>query len=195
MNRAELKSRAKELLKPQFITVLLTGIISGLLVTLLNGIPVVGTIACLVVAGPLGVGAMLIYTTVTAGETAQLEQLFEPFKTNFVSALLANLISGLLIVLYSLLLLVPGIIKAYSYAMVLYVLLFEPELSAMDALHRSEELMRGHRMELFVLQMSFIGWALLCIATFGLAAIWVGPYTEITQTLFFDKIYAAANNA
>lgn len=194
MNRAQLKTQAKALLKPQFFTVLLTGIVSGLVVALLNVIPVVGNIASIVIAGPLAMGAMLVYTTVTAGKTAQLEQLFEPFKTNFLTAFLANLISVIMIMLYSLLLVVPGIMKAYSYAMVPYVLRYEPELSAMDALHRSEDLMRGHRMELFMLELSFLSWLPLFIITVGLAGFWVGPYIEITQTLFYDRIYSAATH-
>lgn len=221
MNRTELKAKAKELLKPQFITVLLTVVITGILVGILNsmsatetlsqfklngsdvitlsiltppsGTALIGTIIGLLVAGPLAVGAMLVYTTVTAGKTAQLEQIFNPFKTNFISCFLANLLVDLIVALFSLLLVIPGIMRAYSYAMVSYVLCKEPECSAMEALARSKSMMKGHRMELFKLHLSFIGWFLLCIVTFGLALLWVGPYTEITQTLFFDKIYNEAN--
>lgn len=192
MNRAEMKAQAKAMMKPQFATLLLTLIVSGLLAGLVNIIPVAGTIVSILIAGPLAVGATLIYTTVTAGRKAQLEQLFEPFKTNFVTCFLANLVAGIISALYALLLIVPGIMKGYSYAMVPYVLRYEPELATMDALHRSEDLMRGHRMELFMLHLSFIGWGLLCAVTFGLAAIWVAPYTELTQTLFFDQVYGAA---
>lgn len=219
MNRAQLKAQAKTLLKPQFITVLLAIIISGFVVGALESMPVVsvtraiqnsgattftisatgspvttfGTLVGLLIGGPLAVGAMLVYTAVTAGKTAKLEQLFEPFKTQFVTSFLANLVSGLVIALFSLLLIIPGIMKAYSYAMVPYVLAKEPNLSCMEALHRSQDLMKGHRMELFVLHLSFIGWGLLCVITLGLAAIWVAPYTQITTTLFFDRVYAAEN--
>lgn len=192
MDRAQLKAQAKLLLKPQFVTVLMTGIVSGVVLGLLNIIPVIGTLAYIALAGPLAVGAMLIYTTVTAGKTAQLEQLFEPMKTNFLTTCLTNLVAGIIIALYSLLLVVPGIMKAYSYSMIHYVLRQEPQLTTMEALNRSQDLMAGHRMELFMLHLSFIGWALLCAVTFGLAAIWVAPYIEITQTLFFDQIYGAA---
>lgn len=216
MNRAELKTRAKALLKPQFVTVLLAAIISDLLIGLLSsgpavnvfpkdgqaftfsfsfstsGMSLIGTIIALVIAGPLAVGATKIFATVTAGQTAKLEQMFDPFKTNFVTCFLANLVSGIFIALYSLLLIVPGVMKAYSYAMVPYVLVKEPQLSAMEALHRSESLMKGHRMELFMLHLSFIAWMLLVIVTLGLALLWVAPYANVTETLFFDKIYGAA---
>ena len=221
MNRAELKVRAKGLLKPQFVTVLLALIVSQLLMGLLTSSPLVtltrkvptnihavtftvstslsgttllGVIASLLLSGPLAVGAMHVCTTITAGGKARVEQLFDAFKTNFVSCFLAHLIGNLIIALYCLLLIIPGIMKAYSYAMVSYVLRQEPECSAMDALHRSQEMMHGHRMELFMLQLSFIGWYALCVLTLGLALIWVSPYEKMTETVFFDKIYGAAAN-
>lgn len=194
MDNASIKRRAKELVKGQFSTVLLTAIVVGAIMGPVNGIKGVGNFISLILAGPLAVGALAVYTTVTAGEQAQLEQIFSHFKTNLAECIIAHIVRTLFIALWSLLLVIPGIMKAYSYAMTNYLLHKEPELSAMDAIARSKELMNGHRMDLFVLDLSFIGWLLLTIVTFGIAYIWVGPYMSIAQTVFFDQLYYGTNN-
>lgn len=189
MTTAQMKARAKDCLRVHWGTVLLTLIISAAISMVINLIPVIGSIAALVLAGPISVGVMLVLTNVTAGKSVSIGQIFDPIGYCFVSAFLANLLQGVFVFLWSLLLVVPGIMKAYSYAMTFYVLRYEPNLTGTEALRRSESLMNGHRMELFKLQLSFIGWLLLCTVTFGLATIWVAPYMEVTETIFFDSIY------
>ena len=93
--------------------------------------------------------------------------------------------------LWSLLLVIPGIIKAYAYSMSFYILADNPELTASEALAKSQSLMRGHKMELFILELSFIGWFFLIGLTFGLAAIYVAPYMEATMANFYNSIKEA----
>ena len=78
--------------------------------------------------------------------------------------------------------------KSYSYAMTWYVLADHPEMGANEAITKSKEIMQGHRMELFILQLSFIGWFLLGSITFGLAYIYVIPYMETTIANFYNEI-------
>ena len=90
--------------------------------------------------------------------------------------------------LFYLLLLIPGIIKAYAYSQAMYILAENPHLSAREVLRRSEEMMDGHKMDLFLLGLSFIGWVLLTVVTFGIASIWAIPYAEAAYTNFYKKL-------
>ena len=79
--------------------------------------------------------------------------------------------------LWSLLFIIPGIIKSYAYCMTPYILANEPAVSATDALKLSMRMTEGHKWEIFVLQLSFLGWQLLSVLTLGiLEIVWVGPY-------------------
>lgn len=94
----------------------------------------------------------------------------------------------LLIVLWSLLFLIPGIIKKYSYSMTPYILHEYPELSASEAIHRSRMMMRGHKFDLFWLQLSFIGWFILSILTAGIGFLWLAPYYQTAQAAFYEEV-------
>lgn len=88
------------------------------------------------------------------------------------------------------LLVVPGIILCFAYAMVPYVLRDNPELSCTETLAKSREMMKGHKWELFVLYLSFIGWAILCVFTFFIGFLWLTPYMQMTETKFYEKLRA-----
>ena len=94
----------------------------------------------------------------------------------------------LFVSLWSMLLLIPGIVKAYSYAMLPYILKDNPELSAMDAIRLSSKMMKGHKFDLFYLQLSFIGWAILAVLTGGIGLLWLQPYMMTTQASFYQDI-------
>ena len=94
----------------------------------------------------------------------------------------------LFVSLWSMLLLIPGIVKAYSYAMLPYILKDNPELSAMDAIRLSSNMMKGHKFDLFYLQLSFIGWAILAVLTGGIGLLWLQPYMMTTQASFYQDI-------
>ena len=94
----------------------------------------------------------------------------------------------LFVSLWSMLLLIPGIVKAYSYAILPYILKDNPELSAMDAIRLSSKMMKGHKFDLFYLQLSFIGWAILAVLTGGIGLLWLQPYMMTTQASFYQDI-------
>ncbi len=99
-----------------------------------------------------------------------------------------GLLSWIFIFLWTLLLVVPGIVKAFSYSLVYLVLIDNPEYSAIEAITRSRQMMNGHKWELCKLGFSFIGWWLLCIVTFGIAAIWVVPYFATAFARFYENL-------
>lgn len=113
--------------------------------------------------------------------------LFSYFK-HWKNAILTNLLQAVYIFLWSLLCIIPGIIAQYNYAMTPYILAENPELSPNEALQRSKEMMHGHRMELFLLNLSFIGWTILAVLTCGIGFIWLVPYINATNAEFYREI-------
>lgn len=90
--------------------------------------------------------------------------------------------------LWSLLLIFPGIYAALGYAMTPYLLAEHPELTAREAIQRSKALMEGHRWDLFLLNLSFIGWAILCALTMGFGSIFLNPYIEAAHAAFYRSL-------
>jgi uncharacterized membrane protein len=149
-----------------------------------SGITFVGPF---LVTGPLYAGIQMMFLGLTRGERPQIERLFAGFQ-NFVKFLVLYLVVGLFTFLWSLLFFVPGIIKAISYSFAPYILIENPDMDPMDAIKRSQAMTYGHKMELFVLGLSFIPWLLLVSVTFGLAAIYVEPYVMATYTNAYLRI-------
>lgn len=144
-------------------------------------------IVTLLLVPVLNLGVHQIYLKATTDEKPHFSEMFSKMS-QFGTAFLTSLLTGIFVILWSLLLIIPGIIAAYSYSMVYFILAENPEMSAMEAIRESKRIMKGHKFELFVLQLSFIWWYLLCVVTFGLASIYVIPYTEMAKANFYNKI-------
>lgn len=125
----------------------------------------------------------------------QLESMFTVYRDNFLKAFLVPLLQGLFVFLWSLLFFIPGVIMAYAYSMAIYVANDNPELSAMDAIRKSRELMDGHKWDLFVLDLSFIGWIFLCLLTFGIGFFFLAPYIEMAHVEFYRELTEQATEA
>ncbi len=156
-----------------------------------NSISGVVGIVVLLIVPVLTLGVHHVYLKATTDEKPKLSEMFSKMS-QFGTAFLTSLLTGIFVILWSLLLIVPGIIAAYSYSMVYFILAEHPEMGAMDAIRESKRIMKGHKFELFVLQLSFIWWYLLILVTFGLAALYVAPYTEMAKANFYNKIKQAA---
>lgn len=102
----------------------------------------------------------------------------------------AYLFRGILITLWSLLLVIPGIIKSLSYAMTMYIVKDHPELTVNEAIDLSKDMMYGHKYDLFYLYISFIGWYLLSILTLGIGTFWLMPYIQTAQASFYEDVKA-----
>jgi uncharacterized membrane protein len=120
---------------------------------------------------------------------AQIEDLFDGFR-HFEHSLVLYIVRTLFIVLWSLLLIVPGIVAALRYSMAMYILHDNPELTGMDALRRSKDLTKGYKGRLFGLYLSFIGWAILCIFTLGIGYLWLVPYIKVAEANFYEGLKA-----
>jgi uncharacterized membrane protein len=110
-------------------------------------------------------------------------------KEQPVNAPLLSVISNFFIGLWTLLFIVPGIVKSYSYAMSSYLLVNEKTLGPVDAITKSRQLMDGKKMQLFMLDLGYFGWYLLSILTLGILTIWVSAWHQTARALFFADAY------
>lgn len=120
-------------------------------------------------------------------QTGGLETLFACFQ-QFWRFLSAVLLMGLFTALWTMLFIIPGIIAAYSYSQTIYIMLDNPGMSAMEAIAASKQMMRGHKAEYFVLELSFVGWALLSGFTMGILLIWLEPYMQVSKANFYNAV-------
>lgn len=191
MNRAELKSRAKAQIKGKigvlFLITLIIGAISGAAGALLGKIPGGSLVASIIITPAFALSLMRVYLLVSQDAKPEIKDAFCGFD-DFWSAFKVTFLVGLYTFLWSLLLVIPGIVKSYSYSMSLYILAENKGKSAKECIQESIEMTNGHKMELFVLSLSFIGWVLLGAITLGIAYIWIAPYMQVTYTNAYHSL-------
>ncbi len=186
----ELMLEAREALSGKWGLAVITFFVYSLLLAILSVIPFFGTLAVLLIAGPMAVGIAIFSLKISRNENAKFEQIFEGFG-NYGTTLGAYLLMVLFIFLWMLLLIIPGIIAAISYSQTFYILADDDSgLDSMGALSKSKEMMNGYKWKYFCLGLRFIGWALLCILTFGIGFLWLTPYIQISNAKFYEDLKA-----
>lgn len=195
MDRVQLKKQAKEQIRGKigilFIITLIIALISGAAGFILGLIPFVGPlVASIIITPAFALSLARIYINIVAGKDASVNDTFSGFD-DFWSAFKVTFLVGLFTFLWSLLFIIPGIIKSYSYSMSMYVLAENKGMPALEAIDRSKKMTDGHKMELFVLELSFIGWMLLVCITFGIAAIYAVPYMMTTEVNYYNEMKGA----
>ena len=113
--------------------------------------------------------------------------IFDGFK-NFGNVFVLYLLTSLYTFLWTLLFIVPGIIKAFSYSMSNFILAENPDIKPSDAIKESQKLMDGNKLDYFMLGLSFIGWEILNLFTLGILSIWLQPYIHTTQAAFYEAV-------
>lgn len=135
----------------------------------------------------LNAGYARYHLGVRRGEEMPYETLFDGFS--FAGKLiLLSIVQYLFIFLWSLLFVIPGIIAAYRYRFAVYNLCEDPEMGVMDAINMSKAQTNGFKWQLFVLDLSFLGWQILCGLTLGILYIWIQPYIFQTDIGYFQQI-------
>ncbi len=147
----------------------------------------VGAIAALILGGPFELAQSTISLNAVRRKNVTVEMTFGGFK-NFANAFFLYLVNAIFIFLWSLLFIVPGIIKELSYSMSFYILADNPELTQDQARAKSIEMMNGNKWRLFCLRFSFIGWFLLSIITCGILLFWVVPYVNCAEAEFYRDL-------
>lgn len=138
---------------------------------------------------PLTYGYDTIFLRNLRSEPVGVEHMFDGFR-DYGRIFITLLWQNVLILLWTLLLIVPGIVKSLTYAQTPYILLDNPKLSTVEAIHLSREMMFGYKGKLFLLLLSFIGWGILCIFTCGVGFLWLAPYMQSSMAAFYEDVRA-----
>lgn len=138
---------------------------------------------------PLAVGAASAFKRLlTGGDGNVTSNMVDDSLSGYWHNFWGMLLMCIFVTLWSLLLVIPGIIKSFSYAMTPYILKDYPELSANQAISLSCKMMKGHKFDLFWLYLSFIGWVFLSLFTFGIGSFWLIPYMYTAQAAFYQDV-------
>lgn len=201
MSRAQLKEQAKKQLggnifAQQWLYFVLVEVIVGAIIGLCSGLSwlVIGAVALLLVTGPLAYALTTISAKLAkGGKEVIINDTFSGFTDGrFGQTFLLGLMESIFIVLWSLLFVIPGIIKAYAYSMAFFIYNDDNSKSWSQCLKESQELTKGHKWELFVLDLSFIGWFIVGSFVFGIGTLWVQVYRQQTLANFYYALKGPA---
>ena len=136
---------------------------------------------------PLAWGLVVYFLRLIRQEDIRYGHLFDGFS-EYWRILWAELLKGIYVLLWGLLLIIPGIIKQYSYAMTEFILKDHPEMNGEQAICESMRLMQGHKMQLFLLDLSMIGWGILSLLTLGIGFLFLYPYMYSAHAHFYEDL-------
>ena len=196
MNRVEIKNFAKEKLSGNLGSIwkiliialgisLATGIVFGILFNNMDADFLDSLLGILMM--PLGIGTTAFFVSLIENTNFEAKDLFKYYH-DFVKIIGVTVLMGLIVMLGYICFIIPGIILTLSYSLVPIILIKKPELGIVETLKYSREKMQGHKLDAFVLGLSFIGWAILGTLTVGILYIWLFPYMQLTFTKFYLNI-------
>lgn len=146
-----------------------------------------GSLLSFILMGPITLGVAGYFLKLIRNEEPIIEDMFGGFKF-FIKSFVLNLLITIFVILWSLLLIIPGIIAALRYSMAYYIMMDNPQLGAFDALNQSKRMMVGFKFELLRLYVSYLGWFLLGVITLGIAFLWINPYFETAKANFYHDL-------
>ncbi len=185
-----LMQQARESLSGKWFLAIQFSLILFVLTTASNFVPFLS----LVISGPLYFGIVYVFLKLSRNETPMLSDSMIGFNS-FVRNFLAYVLVVIFVILWMILLIVPGIIAAYAYALTFFILADDPSISALNAIKKSKEMMRGNKWKLFCLFLRFIGWMILALCTFGVGFLWLMPYMQMTLVKFYEDVKAGYQEA
>ncbi|MBN1760016.1 MAG: DUF975 family protein [Chitinispirillaceae bacterium] len=181
-----LMTRARESLKGNW------GIVVGVtlvyfLITAIAGSPKFIKIAGFIIGGPMALGYQIFFLSLIRRKNITFGMLFEGFN-NFLTALGAYVLMIIFVILWLLLLIVPGIIAAMSYSLTWFIIADNPAIGPLEAIRKSKQMMMGHKWKLFYLSCRFWAWILLGFVTAGIGFLWIGPYMMASFAHFYQDL-------
>ena len=195
--RSELKQNAKNQLKNNW-GLAIGAIIVSMLISLIPEIltyidlesatiAILVQIISLIIAGPIAIGQCKLFINLSNNENPKFSDVWFGFG-NILKALGVTLLIGIAVSIGTIFFIIPGIIISFMYSQVYYIMAENPDISVLDCLRESARIMKGHKMELFILELSFLGWIILTALTCGIAGLYVLPYYSATLANFYLKI-------
>lgn len=156
----------------------------------IGGFSVLAFLINIFVCKPLEIGGRWFFLNNSEGR-GDINDFKHGFEVNYLNNVLTMFLRDLFITLWSLLLFVPGVVKMYAYSLVPYILAEHPEMSGTEAIQLSEKMMKGHKWNAFVLDLSFMGWTILSVLTFGIVGFfYTNPYASATDAELYKAIKA-----
>ena len=157
----------------------------------LNGVviisSIIGFLISVFVGNAIAVG-LCNYFIKNTDSKPSFKDAFSGFKIKYGRNIGTILLIGIKIALWSILFVIPGIIKTYEYAIIPYILADDPEISSKDAFKKAKQMMKGNKWRLFKLEFSFIGWVLLCVLTLGIGTFFLIPYVNAANAEFYVEL-------
>ena len=190
----ELRAKAREQLgnnifSQNWLMALLVLLIASAIVSIGSTFVIVG----ILLEGFLMVGVAKIFLTLKRkGGEIDIVDLFSGTK-QLADNMLLGLMHYLFVFLWSMLFVIPGIVKAYSYSMCYYIKHDHPEYNWKECIDASRKMMRGHKWRLFTLHFSFIGWYIVGSFAFGIGTLWVNPYLRAAEVNFYEDLLEKAS--
>ena len=184
-----LMEKARETLKGKWWVAIQATLLYLIIQILLGAVPgkLAKPIVSLAVGAPIALGLTMFWLSFSRNDATKITKIFEGFNT-WVRALKTYFLMSLYILLWTLLLIIPGIIASFAYSQTFYIISEDKEIGTRAALKKSKEMMKGNKWKLFCLLCGFIGWGLLSIISFGIGFIWLIPYVQVTLAKFYDDI-------
>ena len=150
------------------------------------------TLAQLIIGGAIELGYAQYLLKQHGRANFEFNDLFSQFD-RFGQGFCQKFLRGLYVFLWSLLFIIPGIIKNYAYAMTPFIMAENPDMTASEAITASKELMNGHKSELFMLELTFIGWSLLAALSCNIGNLALNPYKSATRAVFYKDLTGGAS--
>ena len=193
MSNKEIRAKARadlggNIFDGKWMMALLAALVISLIVGVCAAIPVAGSVGVFIIGGPLMLGLTGYFLRLSRNQDTKIEDVFDSFSEHFLQSFLLYLMTGIFTFLWSLLFVIPGIVKSYAYSMAFYVKRDNPTYDWKQCLDESQRIMRGYKWKLFCLQLSFIGWAIVCVFTFGIGTLWLTPYMNAATANFYESI-------
>ena len=170
------------------IVVLIISMVLGVSSVFMIGAEWAGNLATLVVAPPLAIGICIFSLNIIRDNNPKVDDIFLPFKTNWINAIIAYILLVFLVAVGFILLIIPGIIASLMFSQVFFILGENKEMGAYDALVKSMNMMKGYKWKFFKINLRLFGLAILCIFTLFIGFIWLIPYQNVVFATFYDDI-------
>jgi len=184
LNNSEIRSKSKKDLSGRWGLGVLITFVYMIFSTIFIYIPVIGPSLLI---PPILLGFTKCFMGISEKKEVEVKEIFSGFS-NFGRIVWTNILIGFYIVMWFILLIVPGIIAIYKYAMTFYIINDNSNMKANEAIAESKRIMDGHKFRLFQLEFSLIGWALLSILTLGIGFMWFIPYRSVAVANFYQGI-------
>lgn len=187
---SELRAVSRTTLSGNWMMAALATLVYLLIAGGVSSIPVAGSVLAIIITYPLAYGfAILFLDLFREGKPIDIGKLFDGFK-DFGRVWVTLILVAIYTILWTCLLIIPGIVKSYSYALTPFILKDEPELKYNAAIEKSMRMMDGYKMKLFLLDLSFIGWMILFVLTLGIGLLFLQPYMNTARAAFYEDLKA-----